>query len=67
MKVYMKPAIEFIELKPEERLACNSTHNSGGGCGSNQNSSFFNNYNWLQQLIAQVVKLSNQNNHRGRR
>lgn len=28
MKAYNKPTIEFIELKPEERLACGS---SGGG------------------------------------
>lgn len=27
MKAYSKPTIEFIELKPEERLACES-----GGC-----------------------------------
>ena len=24
MKVYVKPILEFIELKPEERLACGS-------------------------------------------
>lgn len=31
MKPYTKPTIEFIELRPEERLACN-TGNSSAGC-----------------------------------
>ena len=33
MKAYIKPTIEFIELKPEERLACESG-GSGSGCCS---------------------------------
>jgi hypothetical protein len=32
MKAYSKPTIEFIELKPEERLACVSNSPSGGSC-----------------------------------
>lgn len=29
MKAYTKPTIEFIELKPEERLACESGGSTG--------------------------------------
>jgi hypothetical protein len=31
MKAYVRPTIELIELKPEERLACGS--GTSGGCG----------------------------------
>ncbi len=34
MKSYSKPTIEFIELKPEERLACHSGTGGGGCCGT---------------------------------
>ncbi len=37
MKTYFKPTIEFIELKPEERLA----HVSGGGGGSSKSTDFW--------------------------
>jgi|GEM_PF-951459 hypothetical protein len=33
MKAYTKPAIDFIELRPEERLACTSGPGGGGCCG----------------------------------
>ena len=36
MKTYVKPMIEFIELKPEERLACvTGGKTSSGCCGKN--------------------------------
>ena len=45
MKTYIKPTIEFIELKPEERLACESGYSNCGGCcsggGGGGNSSFW--------------------------
>lgn len=42
MKTYTKPTIDFIELKPEERLACGSGHYGGGHGhqGGGGNSSF---------------------------
>lgn len=35
MKAYTKPTIEFIELRPEERLACHTGTGGGGCCGTN--------------------------------
>jgi hypothetical protein len=35
MKEYSKPTIEFIELRPEERLACSSGKGGSGCCGTN--------------------------------
>ncbi len=34
MKAYTKPTIEFIELRPEERLACTTGNNGSGCCGT---------------------------------
>ncbi|HEX2946626.1 MAG TPA: hypothetical protein VHT96_11800 [Clostridia bacterium] len=41
MKTYTKPTIEFIELKPEERLACESGGSCGGSCSGGSTS-----YSW---------------------
>ncbi|HEY8350480.1 MAG TPA: hypothetical protein VIM13_11725 [Clostridia bacterium] len=37
MKPYTKPTIEFIELRPEERLACNTGNSSAGCCTGGNN------------------------------
>lgn len=34
MKAYTKPTIEFVELRPEERLACTSGPGNSGCCGT---------------------------------
>ncbi|MCX7709018.1 MAG: hypothetical protein N2484_04145 [Clostridia bacterium] len=31
MKKYIKPAVELIELRPEEGIACNGSGGNGGG------------------------------------
>lgn len=41
MKAYKKPTIEFIELKPEERLACVSNKPNGGSCSGGGNNVYF--------------------------
>lgn len=40
MKTYIKPTIDFIELKSEERLACTS-NGSGSGCCSGGGQNYF--------------------------
>lgn len=55
MKEYVKPTIEFIELKPEERLAC-VTGGSGGCCsGGGGNTIQY----WLPCYICSPVILCN--------
>jgi len=46
MKTYVKPMIEFIELKPEERLACITGGTSKTGCCSNNNNSNNASFGW---------------------
>ena len=41
MKVYNKPTIEFIELKPEERLACESGGSGDGCCSGGGGGTYF--------------------------
>jgi hypothetical protein len=63
MKGYIKPSIEFIELKPEERLACTS----GGCCGCNQpdyNNSWYEAYKKYQEWLAYLASLNNNHHHR---
>jgi hypothetical protein len=40
MKAYTKPTIEFIELKPEERLACESGGGKPGNCSGGKDHGF---------------------------
>ncbi len=49
MKTYVKPMIEFIELKPEERLACVSGGSSGSGCCSGGGGGTNTNFWWWCQ------------------
>lgn len=47
MKTYVKPTIEFIELKPEERLACVSGGSTCGGCCSGTSTDYGDFWKWL--------------------
>jgi hypothetical protein len=44
MKTYIKPTIDFINLKPDERLACNTSGNNCDPC------------NLLESIIWGLIK-----------